>query len=191
MKLLDRIGLVIFSIVILLISILMYILVAGWVELGTINSIVADMLNNEVCSNIILGISIIFILLSIKCIFFTSDTKEVNGVKDGILLKNDDGQLVISKITLEELVNNVVKGFDSAQDPVTRIVLDKEHNLIVNVLFNVKETAVIKELSTNLQNKIKSTIKRTSDLDVKEVNISVKELQKEIEQSGIKVTKEI
>ena len=42
----------------------------------------------------------------------------------------------------------------------------------------------------NLQNKIKSTIKRTSDLEVKEVNISVKELQKEVEQN-INIAKEM
>lgn len=190
MKFLDKLGLVIFSIVILLLSVMMCILISGWIQLDTINAIVTDMLNDEVTSNIILGISIAFMLLAIKCIFFTSENKEINGVRDGILLKNDDGQLVISKTTLEEMVNNVVKGFDSAQNPITRIVLDKEHNLIVNVVFDVKETAVIKELSTNLQNKIKATIKRTSDLDVKEVNISVKELQKE-EQHNINVTKEM
>ena len=185
MKFLDKVGLVTFSVVVLLLSIMMCILVFGWLDLNTIN-----LINNEVSSNIILGFSIVFILLAIKCIFFTSEVKEINGVKDGILLKNDDGQLVISKTTLEELVNNIVRGFDSAQNPVTRIILDKEHNLIVNVVFNVKETAVIKELSANLQNKIKSTIKSTSDLDVKEVNISVKELQKDIEQK-VNITKEI
>ncbi len=74
------------------------------------------------------------------------------------------------------MVNNVVKGFDSAQDVSSRVELDKEKNLIVYVTLNVKENAVIKELSTNLQTKIKSAIKKTSDLEVKEVNISVKDL---------------
>ncbi len=118
-------------------------------------------------------------MLAIKCIFFTSTDKKINGIKDGILLKNDDGQLVISKSTLEELVNNVVKGFDSAQDVQSKIILDEEKNLKVYVTLNVKENAIIKELSTNVQNKIKSAIKKTSDLEVKEVNISIKELQSE------------
>ena len=42
---------------------------------------------------------------------------------------------------------------------------------------SVKENAVIKELSTNLQTKIKTTIKKTSDLEVKEVNIKVKDIE--------------
>lgn len=46
---------------------------------------------------------------------------------------------------------------------------------------NVKENAIIKELSTNLQTKIKETIKNTSDLEVKEVNIKVKNIEPEKE----------
>ena len=42
-----------------------------------------------------------------------------------------------------------------------------------------EENAIIKELSTNLQTKIKTTIKRTSDLEVKEVNIKVKGIETE------------
>ena len=41
----------------------------------------------------------------------------------------------------------------------------------------LKENAVIKELSSNLQTKIKETIKQSSDLDVKEVNIKVKNIE--------------
>ncbi len=179
MKLLDKLGLKVFSILALLLSIIICILIFRWISVDTISLILNSALNNEIASNTILTISIIFIVLAIKCIFFNSREKEINGVKDGIVLKNDDGQLVISKTTLEELVNNIVEGFESAENPVTRIVLDKEHNLIINVMFNVRETAVIKELSANLQTKIKNTIKKSSDLEVKEVNITVKELQKE------------
>ena len=47
----------------------------------------------------------------------------------------------------------------------------------VFVNLSVRENAIIKELSTNLQNKIKETIKKSSDLDVKEVNIKVKNIE--------------
>ena len=41
----------------------------------------------------------------------------------------------------------------------------------------VKENAIIKELSTNLQSKIKDSIKKATDLEVKEVNIKVKNIE--------------
>ena len=63
------------------------------------------------------------------------------------------------------------------EDVTTKIELDKENNLTVYVNLVVKENAVIKELSKNMQNKIKDTIKKSSDLDVKEVNIKVKNIE--------------
>ena len=91
-------------------------------------------------------------------------------------MQNSDGQLVISKSTLEELVNNIVKGFDSTQDVTSKIILDEEKNLVVNIMLGVSEKAVIKELSNNIQTRVKSAIKNTADLEVKEVNISIKQL---------------
>lgn len=182
MKILDKIGLIIFSNIVLILSIILCLLIFGWLSPETVYEITKIALNDPVTTKIVLGIAIAFIILAIKCIFFTSEKKQINGIKDGILLQNSDGQLVISKTTLEELVNNVVKGFDSAQNVSSKIVLDEEKNLIVYVTIDVKQNAVIKELSNNLQTKIKSAIKNTSDLEVKEVNISVKELQTEQKQ---------
>lgn len=179
MKTLDKIGMIIFANLVLILSVIICLLIFGWLDPESVYFVIKLALNDAVTTNIFLAISVVLILLAIKCIFFTSTDKKINGIKDGILLKNDDGQLVISKTTLEELVNNVVKGFDSAQDVQSKIILDEEKNLKVYVTLNVKENAIIKELSTNLQNKIKTAIKKTSDLEVKEVNISVKELQSE------------
>lgn len=183
MKIIDKIGLIVFSNLMLILSVIMCLLVFGWLDVESVAIVLKLALNDAVTSNIILALSVIFIVVAIKCIFFTSEDKKINGIKDGILLKNDEGQLVISKTTLEELVNNVARGFDSAQDVSSKITLDEEKNLKVYVTLSVKENAVIKELSTNLQNKIKTAIKKTSDLEVKEVNISIKELQTEQNQT--------
>ena len=190
MKTLDKIGLILFSNLILIISVIICVLIFGWVTPEAIYEITKIALNDPITTNSVLVVAIlkytlfqkIFILLAIKCIFFSSNNNEINGIKDGILLQNSDGQLVISKSTLEELVNNIVKSFDSAQDVSSKIVLDEEKNLIVYVTLNVKENAVIKELSNNLQTKIKSAIKKTADLEVKEVNISIKDLNSKEEQ---------
>ena len=121
------------------------------------------------------------ILLNNICRDVLSDSycrdKTKEEYKNGILLENENGKLLITRETIENLVNGVVKGFDSAEDVTTKIEFDKENNLIVYVNLLVKETAVIKELSKNLQNKIKEVVKKSSDLDVKEVNIKVKNIE--------------
>ena len=184
MKILDKIGLALFSTLILIISIIVCLMIFGWVNVEWLHGVVDGLVNDQISSNILLGLSTIFILLAIKCIFFESGSKQEMDYKNGILLENSDGKLLITKDTLENLVNGVVKGFDSAENVSTRVELDKENNVKVFVNLSVKENAIIKELSTNLQSKIKSTIKRTSDLEVKEVNIKVKDIEpvKKVEQ---------
>ena len=176
MKIVDKIGLFLFANFILILSVIICLLIFGWISVDNVDYAINLVLNNQIASNIILTLCVVFIILAIKCIFFTSEEKKINGIKDGILLENDDGQLVISKSTLEELVNKIAKSFESAENVNSKIVLDEEKKLIVYVTLSVKEDAVIKELSNNLQNRIKSAIKKTSDLEVKEVNISVKDL---------------
>ncbi len=81
-------------------------------------------------------------------------------IKNGILLENSDGKLLITKDTLENLVNTIVKSFDGAEkNAVARIELDNENNLKVFVNISVKENAVIKELSSNIQARIKRSNK--------------------------------
>ena len=177
MKILDRIGLALFSSLMLIISIIVCLMIFGWLSVDLVHELVVMAINDSVSSNIMLGLSIAFILLAIKCIFFDSSSKQEMYYKNGILLENSDGKLLITKDTIENLVNSVVKGFDSAENVTTRVELDNENNVTVFVNLSVKENAVIKELSTNLQTKIKTTIKKTSDLEVKEVNIKVKDIE--------------
>ena len=177
MKVIERTTLVLFSTLMLILSVICSLLIFGWLRIEFIGEIFEQSLQNPISSNILLGLNVIFILLAIRCIFFDSSSKEKNEYKNGILLENSDGKLLITKETIENLVNGVVKGFDSAEDVTTKIELDKDNTVKVYVNLSVRENAVIKELSTNLQTKIKDTIKKTSDLDVKEVNIKVKNIE--------------
>lgn len=177
MKVIEKITLVLFSSIMLILSVIFCLVIFGWLDTEFIGNLVNTSLANGVTSKVLLGINIIFILLAIRCIFFDSSSKEKEEYKNGILLENSNGKLLITKETIENLVNGVVKGFDSAEDVTTKIELDNENNVKVFVNLTVKENAVIKELSTNLQNRIKETIKRSSDLEVKEVNIKVRNIE--------------
>ena len=177
MKKLEKLSLILFSTIMLIISVVLCLTIFGWLDYRFVEDALEVAIKNEVTSNILLVLSIIFILLAIKCIFFDSSAKDKEEYKKGILLENSNGKLLITRETIENLVNGVLKGFDSAEDVTTKIELDKENNLSVFVNLTVKENAVIKELSTNLQNKIKDTIKKASDLEVKEVNIKVKNIE--------------
>ena len=130
-------------------------------------------------SKIILGVSIVFILLSLRCIFFDPTSKQEQKDKQGILLANDNGKLMISKDTIEDLVEAVTKQYKMAKDVTSRVELDKENNVNIFVNLVVSSDTVIKDLSADLQEKIKNKVKETTDLEVKEVNIIVKKAVQE------------
>ena len=176
MKLIEKIILVIYSIIMLILSFVFCLLIFRLINIDIINNFIFQILNSSIFSTIIVIISVIFILMSIKCIFFLS--KKSDYYKDNLLLKNEDGKLIITKVTIENLVNNVIKGFASAQEVNTKVKFNKENNIIVNVNLLIKEEANMKELSNNIQCKIKDTIKKTSDLNVQEINIKIKNIEK-------------
>ena len=176
MKILEKITLIIYSYIMLILSIILCLLVFGWLDTDFVGNICYNILVGETSSKILLGVSIIFILLSIKCIFFDSTSKEQIKERQGVLLENDNGKLMISKETIENLVNSVALNFESAEDVTTRVDLDRENNVRVFVTLIVNSNAVIKDLSANLQNRIKEKIKVATDLEVKEVNITVKKV---------------
>ncbi len=176
MKILEKITLIIYSYVILIISILACLLVFGWVDIDLVGEIIKGAIASSTWGKVILGVSVVFILLSIKCIFFDSTSREQIKERQGVLLENESGKLMISKETIENLVNSVAKGFKSTEDVTTRVELDKDNNVKVYANLIVSADAVIKDLSANLQTSIKEKVKKATDLEVNEVNITVKKV---------------
>lgn len=176
MKILEKITLIIYSNIMLILSIILCLLVFGWLDIGLVGDMIIKIIVGETSGKILLGLSVIFILLSIKCIFFDSTSKEQIKERQGVLLENESGKLMISKETIENLVNSVALNFQSAEDVTTRVELDKENNVKVFVNLIINEEAVIKDLSANLQARIKEKVKVATDLEVKEVNITVKKV---------------
>ena len=113
-------------------------------------------------------------LFAIICIFVDSSNEKSKKTERDVLMKNNNGQLIISRTTIENLVNAVINDFSGVKESMTRIQLDEQNNVIVLVNLIVTKDVVIKELTLNLQNKIKEEIKKTSDLEVKEVNVRIK-----------------
>jgi uncharacterized alkaline shock family protein YloU len=179
MKFIEKITLIIYSNIILILSVIACLLVFGWIDIDVVQNLVKDLILYGTSSKIILGVSIVFILLSLRCIFFDPTSKQELKDKQGILLANDNGKLMISKETIEDLVQAVTKQYKMAKEVTSRVELDKENNVNIFVNLVVGSDTVIKDLSADLQDKIKTKVKETTDLEVKEVNITVKKAVQE------------
>ena len=176
MKLIEKITLILYSNIMLILAIIACLLVFGWLDIQVIRNIITVCITTDPYSKVVLGVSVVCILLSIRCIFFDPTSREEIKDRQGVLLENENGKLMISKETIENLVESAANDFKEADDITTRVELDKDNNVSIFANLIVTSDAVIKDLSANLQNKIKEKIKVATDLDVKEVNISVKKV---------------
>ena len=100
MKFLEKIALIIYSNIMLILSIILCLLIFGWLDMTLVGDIIYTVIVGETSSKILLGLSIIFILISIRCIFFDSSSKKQRNEKQGVLLENESGKLLISKETI-------------------------------------------------------------------------------------------
>ena len=177
MKFLERFALIVYSYIIILLSVVLSLLVFNWIDFDVVTDMMRALVTGVISSKITLGVSVIFILLSIKCIFFDEKSKEKVKETQGVLLKNENGQLMISKETIDNIVKNAVAGFNNVKECHTRIDVNNENQLIITLFLSVYQNIVIKELASNLQNKIKEEVKKVSDLDVQEVNVKITSLE--------------
>lgn len=187
MKFIEKIALIIYSNIILILSVIACLLVFRWLDIDIVQSLIKTLIISETSSKVILGVSLVFILLSIRCIFFDPTSKQELKDKQGVLLANENGKLMISKETIENLVEAVTKEYKMSKEVTSKVQLDKDNSVNIFVNLVVSSDTVIKDLSADLQNKIKTKVKETTDLDVKEVNITVK---KAIQEKQAKIEKE-
>lgn len=179
MKVIEKITLILYSNIILIMSVILCLLVFGWLDINIVLDLAKTVLISETSSKIILGVSVVFILLSIRCIFFDPTSKQQQKDKQGVLLANDNGKLMISKETIENLVDAVTKEYKEAKEISSRVELDKNNNVNIYVNLVVSSETIIKDLTVDLQNKIKEKVKQSADLEVKEVNITIKKAVQE------------
>lgn len=174
MKIVDRLALKIFSLIIFTIAIGIILVITGVVSLTQIVMDFVNFANGDYGTKILLGVSGVLILIALKGIFFTS--KPDSKGKEGVILENDNGKLVISKESLENLIANVTKEIPGADTVSSRTIVDRNKNLIVYVTAVVSKDVMIKDVSNELQQRVKDAMKKTADLDVKEVNIKIKNI---------------
>ena len=178
MKVIENISLTIFSVVILIFSLIFCLILFNWIDASYVYLVFQYIKSDPTTMNISLVVSVILMLLAVKCIFFPANSKEKEEKSEGILLKNESGKLMISIDTIENLVKGVISEFPNVKTSSCKVKLDKQvNNILVDINLVVASETIIKDLSTNIQNKIKEVIKSTTEIDVKEINIKIKNIE--------------
>jgi len=178
MKFIEKISLTIFSIIILILSLVLSLMLFNWLDIYNAYYWLKYLISTPIATNVSLVVSIVLMLLAIKCIFFASYNKENGEKSEGILLENESGKLLISIETIENLVKAVIAGFQNVKSTNCKVKLDKQvNNVVIDLNLVVSADTIIKDLSTNLQTRVREVIKTTTEIEVKQVNIKIKNIE--------------
>ena len=79
------------------------------------------------------------------------------------------------------MIKSVVYKFDNIENCIPKISIDEQNEISITLQVVVKDNVIIKDLANSLQNKVKEEMKKTSDLDVKNVNIKIIDMSKKQE----------
>lgn len=178
MKFLEKLGLILFSFVVLVLSIMLILVGIGIVDVSIFSVLIAKMIAHGTAVKVMYGVCAVFILISLRCLFFGS-TSSSNPELDGILMENEDGKLLITYDTLETLVDGVINNVDDILAASPEITITEDNEVYISVLIDVKQHTVIKLVTSKLQQDIKETIKEATDIEVKRVDIQVREVEAE------------
>ena len=161
-------------------SVVLFVSVVSMLTLGGIlspdlgSNIMEDMIEGYFLSKIFFAIFTILTIFSIKEIAFGEKVSREG--REGLILENETGKLIISKESLENLISGVGKEIEGIDSIASRTFIDTEKNVIVEANVVVGRDVVLKDISTELQKRVKTALKQTADLDVKYVNIKIKNI---------------
>lgn len=192
MRALDRLISFIFSIVMLILSIVLIL-----IGIGVVNpQIVIDMLNEYVfvkemieaeIFNALTITGIVILLASLKTTVFLSLFKVKD--KSPILVKTKNGEVEIAQETITSTVRNVGLSFDNIKDVQAKMI-KKRRGVVIYAMVLVYAETNIRETTEEMQRQVKEVIKSTTGVDVIEVNIKVKNIyQKQKKNDAVKESK--
>lgn len=174
MTLFEKIISVTFAVIVLIVSVSFIFTLGGVIDPDLGSNIMKDIVDGVFFSKILFFISIILMILSLREIFFGKKIKKEG--REGIILENETGKLIISKESLESLIAGEAKEIDGTESISSKTFFDQDKNLIVDVNVVVNKDVYIKEISSQLQKKIKEVLKRAADLETKNINIRIKNI---------------
>lgn len=192
MKILEKFVLILYSFLILVISVVLCLVIFKIIDIETINNCIKYMLEDSTILITVLASSIVCILLSIRCLFFRKRKEIKKSDATDILLENESGRLLISKRAIENAVKNVVNNaVKDTKDCKVIVDIDPANYLSVYVSILLNNNLKIRDMTLDLQLKIKSQIKDDFDLDVKQVNIKIDSVEEKEKENEKKESKKI
>lgn len=174
MRLVERFSIIVFSAIVLILSCFTMFVSTNLISVSVFEDLFEILSENLLAT---ICVCVLLSLWSIANVFFKSDSRREN--VNGILLENENGSLLITKDSISNLVESVLKKNTDVKQESVKIEFTTNKDILINLVVSVKDSIVMKETSAKLQESIKMIIKKATDLEVKEINIKIKGIEQE------------
>lgn len=169
MKGFEKFILVIFSILIVVVSVFLILASTQMIEANAILKIGIDWLVTHKLVGLIIGA--VFSLLALIGIFASSDNGDQ--MKSGLAIKSETGTVYITRDTFESIIEGVTRSYAELRNVKVDILMSEE-GVIANIYAMILPDTVVPALTQKLQSSIKASVLKQTTVEIKEANIKIK-----------------
>ena len=173
MKLLDGFISIIFSLVILIVSIAIALVLMNFASKEFIFEMLNDYIFNIEFHDIVLATSIVCALAALKTTVFRSSFKSKDNTP--IIVASEHGDVEIAQETITNTVKSVAMKLNNIKD-INAKMIKRRNGIKIYANISVLANSNIKALTEELQSKVIEVIKETTGVKVLNVNVKVKNI---------------
>lgn len=169
MKGFEKFLLIVFSLIIVLMSVCILLVSTGIVDItGLFTNIKLWLVANKMYS-VVIGAALA--ILGLVGVFAPNETGEEK--KGGLAIKSEKGTVYITKDTFENIILGVTRGYAELVNVKVDIAMSEE-GLTANVITSILPDTIVPALTTKLQENIKASVLKQTTVEIKEVNIKIR-----------------
>ena len=187
MKFLDRLISFLFDIVVIVLALTVILVMTNIIGYPVVNGILKDYVFNFDYQLIVISIAAVVILLGLKITVFSSTLG--SEAKENIFVDTPHGKIQINQETIEGIAKNIIKNYDQVKDVQARMTKAKG-GINMYMVLQVYENTSIKDIVTRVQNDVKTQIVNTTSVDVKKVDVKIKNVVKGSPNKSVKIVKD-
>lgn len=177
MKFIDRLINFIFSLVMIVISLVVLLAIFEFVEVSYINNIINDYVWNPVHEKIVIIVAVIIFLAGLKTTIFLADFKKKKKIP--IMVSTNNGNIQIASETIESISKAVAKTYEDVKEVNAKMV-NKTKGVEIYMSILVSQDTNISTLTRKIQEEVKSKVHDTTGVLVLNVDIKVKNIAEKV-----------
>ena len=182
MRLLDKLINFIFSLTMMVVSVVILLVTFGFASSEYVNGIINEYVWNTDYETIVLIVAFIIFLASLKTTIFLADFKKKK--KMPIMVNTDNGNIQIAFETIENTAKAVAKSYDEVKDVNARMV-NKGKGVMIYMSILVEQDSNISAITKGIQDKVKQKVLETTGVKVFNTSTGVKVFNTDIKVKNI------